>query len=299
MISFFSGAGLLLTAAIWGFAFVIVKDSLDYIGHTWMVAFRFTIAAIAMSLIFLPKFKEMNLKTLKCGAITGAMLFGGYLTQTIGCNYTTAGKNAFFTTIYVILIPLICWPLYKKRPKWHVWVAAVMSVTGLGILALGSEDKGINIGDIWTLACGFFYAIHIIWTNKYNNEGVSTILLSVLQFAFAGVFGWILAPFLDGAFPVSAFTAANASAVGGLTGTAAIIVSMLYLGLFSSALAFSLQNVGLKYVNPSLASLFLGFESVFGILFSTLFLHEAFTLKMLFGCALIFGAVLLAELKEE
>lgn len=287
LISVLSSAGLLVTAAVWGFAFVVVKDSLDYVGPTWMVAFRFTIAAIAMAVIFCRQFKFMNKKTFKAGIITGIMLFGGYLTQTIGCNYTTAGKNAFFTTIYVILIPLICWPLYKKRPAWHVWVAAAMSVTGLGILALSAGDKGLNIGDILTIICGLFYALHIIWTGKYNDEGCNVIMLSFLQFATAAVLGYIFAPLLDGQFPVNAFTTGNK-----------VIISMLYLGLLSSALAFTLQNVGLKYVNPALASLFLSFESVFGILFSTIFLHEAFSIRMFIGCALIFASVILAEEKQ-
>ena len=110
----------------------------------------------------------------------------------------------------------------------------------------------------------------------------------MLQFAFAAFFGWILAPFMDGAFPIVAIQ------------TPKVVLSMLYLGLFSSMICFSLQNIGLKYVQSSLASLFLSFESVFGVLFSTIFLHETLTLKMAVGCALIFSAIVIAEcLKKE
>ena len=110
----------------------------------------------------------------------------------------------------------------------------------------------------------------------------------MLQFAFAAFFGWILAPFMDGAFPIVAIQ------------TPKVILSMLYLGLFSSMICFSLQNIGLKYVQSSLASLFLSFESVFGVLFSTMFLHETLTLKMAAGCMLIFSAIVIAEcLKKE
>ncbi len=286
--SFIASLGLLLTAAIWGFAFVVVKDSLDYIGSVYMVAIRFTIAALGIGVLFCKRLKKLDKKHWIMGAVTGFFLFFAYVVQTIGCFYTTAGKNAFLTTIYVILIPLISWPLYKKRPGWYVWVAAIMSVTGIGLLALGNSDVGgINIGDILTLVCGLFYALHILWTEKCNKEGCDTMLITFLQFLFAAIFGWISAPFIDGPLPVQALQSSR------------VIVSMLYLGLFSSMLCFSLQNVGLKYVQSSLASLFLSFESVFGVLFSTLFLHEQLTWRMGIGCVLIFLAVVLAETRFE
>lgn len=285
----FASLGLLLTAAVWGFAFVVVKDSLDYVGSVYMVAIRFSIAAIGLAIIFCKRLKKIDKKHLLMGGVTGLFLFLAYLVQTIGCSYTTAGKNAFLTTIYVILIPLIGWPLYKKRPHWHVFVAAGLSLTGIGLLALGGDDiSGINIGDILTLLCGLFFALHILWTEKCNKEGCDTIIITMLQFAFAAFFGWILAPFMDGAFPIVAIQ------------TPKVVLSMLYLGLFSSMICFSLQNIGLKYVQSSLASLFLSFESVFGVLFSTIFLHETLTLKMAVGCGLIFSAIVIAEcLKKE
>lgn len=285
----FASLGLLLTAAVWGFAFVVVKDSLDYVGSVYMVAIRFSIAAIGLAIIFCKRLKKIDKKHLLMGGVTGLFLFLAYLVQTIGCSYTTAGKNAFLTTIYVILIPLISWPLYKKRPHWHVFVAAGLSLTGIGLLALGGDDiSGINIGDILTLLCGLFFALHILWTEKCNKEGCDTIIITMLQFAFAAFFGWILAPFMNGAFPIVAIQ------------TPKVVLSMLYLGLFSSMICFSLQNIGLKYVQSSLASLFLSFESVFGVLFSTIFLHETLTLKMAAGCMLIFSAIVIAEcLKKE
>jgi len=286
--SFLASCGLILTAAIWGFAFVVVKDSLDYIGAVWMVAFRYTLAALVMSLIFIKKWKLFNKKYLFHGLLSGLFLFGGYVTQTIGCDFTTAGKNAFLTTVYVILIPLISWALFKKRPGWYVFVAAIMSVTGIGLLALGKGDvSGLNKGDVLTLICGLFYALHIIWTSKYNEAGDDPLFLTCLQFVVCAVSGWILAPFYDGAFPLAGLQSGK------------VIVSMLYLGLFSTMLCFSLQNIGLKYVQSSLASLFLSFESVFGVLFSTLFLHERLTARMAIGCVLIFFAVVLAETRFE
>lgn len=285
-ISLLASAGLLLTAAIWGFAFVVVKDTLDYVGAVYMVAIRYTLAAIVMSFIFIKKWKLLNKRHFVHGLISGLMLFIAYNTQTIGCDFTTAGKNAFLTTIYVILIPLLSWAIYKMRPGWYVFVAAVMSLTGIGLLALGTGDTiGLNLGDILTLICGLFYALHIILTAKYNNDGDDTLLLTLLQFWVVAVLSWFTAPFYDGKLNFSVFSSSR------------VVLSIIYLGLFSTMLCFTLQNVGLKYVNSSLASLFLSFESVFGILFSTLFLHEKLTLRMIIGCILIFFAVILAETK--
>lgn len=287
-ISFFSSFGLLLCAAIWGFAFVVVKDSLEFIGAFYMVAVRYTLAAIVMALIIAKRWKKINKNYLLHGVISGFFLGMGYITQTIGCDFTTAGKNAFLTTIYVILIPFIAWLLYKKRPEWYVFVAAVMSVTGIGLLALGTGDTtGLNKGDIFTLICGVFYALHIVWTEKYNKQGDDTLLLTNIQFFVAAALSWILAPIYDGKQDMSVLLNSR------------VLVSMLYLGLFSTMLCFTLQNMGLKYVKSSLASLFLSFESVFGVLFSCIILHEVLTLRMFFGCVLIFLAIVLAETKFQ
>ena len=280
-----SSTGLVLAAAIWGFAFVIVKDSLSSIGAVWMVAFRFSIAAVLLAIIYIKKLIKADVLYWKSGIAAGLLLFTAYLTQTIGCDYTTAGKNAFLTTIYVILIPLFNWPLYKKRPAFYVFIAAVMSVTGIGMLALNGQEGSLavmNRGDILTLVCGIFYALHIIFM-AHCSQKQDPILLTVIQFIFAAAFGWLCAPFYDGEFPLKALKNIQT------------VLSMVYLGVFSTLVCFVLQNVCLKYVNSALASLFLSLESVFGVIFSTILLHESLSPRMFIGCVLIFSAILLAE----
>lgn len=283
-LSIIFGAGLVLTAALWGFAFVVVKDSLDFVGPTWMVAIRFSIAAVCFGLIFIKRFKNVNRDVFIHGCFLGVLLFLGYLTQTIGCKFTTAGKNAFLTTFYVILVPLIGWPVFKKRPGWYVWAAAVVALAGIGLLALDGEKAWyiMNRGDALTLICGIFFALHII-AGSFFVKKEDVILLTFFQFAASGILGFMLAPFLDGNFDAS------------LVKNSSVVVSMLYLGIFSSMVCFVLQNVGLKYVPSALASLFLSLESVFGVLSSCIFLGERLSLKMLVGCSLIFSAIVLAE----
>ncbi|MBO7122635.1 MAG: DMT family transporter [Treponema sp.] len=280
--------GLVLTAAIWGFAFVIVKDSLDYIGPIWMMAFRFTIAAAALALAFCKKLKSLGRRLVGRGAFTGFFLFAAYAVQTIGCKYTTAGKNAFLTTLYVILIPFFAWPVFHKKPRAVALLAALMSLCGIGMLALKKEDGflSMNVGDALTLACGVFFALHIVFTSWCNRDD-DPILITILQFFFAALFSWILAPLYDGAIPVAQFSNAR------------VVCSVLYLGIFSTLVAFVLQNVCLKYMESSLASLFLSLESVFGVLFGAMFLRERLSPIMIFGCVLIFAAITISNLSDQ
>ena len=284
LIGILASGGLILTAAIWGFAFVVVKDSVDTIPPVYMVSIRYTIAAVLLGFVLIPQFKKLNRYYWIHGAVTGLMLALGYITQTIGCKYTTAGKNAFLTTIYVILIPLISWPLNKKRPHFVVFLSAVMALVGIGLLALRNEGGvlGFNVGDILTLICGLFYALHIIFTAKFSQDK-NPVILTWIQFIVAAVFSWSVSPLIDGSFSVA------------LLKSSRVIFSMLYLGIFSSLVAFLLQNISLKYMESSLASLFLSLESVFGVVFSTIFLRERMTLVMIFGCVLIFAAITIAD----
>lgn len=284
LIGILASGGLILTAAIWGFAFVVVKDSVDTIPPVYMVSIRYTIAAVLLGFVLISQFKKLNRYYWIHGAVTGLMLALGYITQTIGCKYTTAGKNAFLTTIYVILIPLISWPLNKKRPHFVVFLSAVMALVGIGLLALRNEGGvlGFNVGDILTLICGLFYALHIIFTAKFSQDK-NPVILTWIQFIVAAVFSWAVSPLIDGSFSVA------------LLKSSRVIFSMLYLGIFSSLVAFLLQNICLKYMESSLASLFLSLESVFGVVFSTIFLRERMTLVMIIGCVLIFAAITIAD----
>lgn len=274
--------GLLTAAAIWGFAFVVVKNSLDVVPPTYMLAFRFSIAAILLALICYRKLQNLKKGTIRNGAVLGFWLFFSYLVQTIGCQYTTAGKNAFLTSAYVVIVPFLGWLLFRKRPDGFCMAAAFLAVIGMGMLSL-QGDLSVNIGDVLTLICAVGFAFHMIYIDRYAKSG-DPVVLTILQLAFAALFSWILAPFLDGGFPAGAFEAD-------------IIGAMLYLGIFSTMLGFLLQNVGQKYTPPNTASLLLSMESVFGVLFSALLLGERMTGRMLAGCVLLFIAVLLAETK--
>lgn len=278
---FLAISGFTVTAMIWGFAFVVVKNSLDAIGPTYLLAFRFTIASLVLAIIFHKRLKNLNKPVLLEGAVLGGCLFIAYLLQTVGLQYTTAGKNAFLTTIYVVLVPFLHWMLNRKRPKGRCIGAAFLAVIGIGLLSL-KGDLTMNLGDVMTLFCGISFAFHMVYIDKYT-EKHDPVTLTVLQLSVVAVLSWIAAPLLDGRFPEAAFQVD-------------VIVSMLYLGILSTMVAFLLQNVCQKYTSPSTASLVLSLESVFGVVFSVIFLKEYFTGRMVAGCILIFAGILLAEL---
>lgn len=285
LVTFLASAGLLFITVIWGFAFVVVKSSLDLIPPVWMLAFRFSVAGIALSLIFIKKLIHMTKAELVHGLLIGVTLFLAYLFQTIGCNYTTAGKNAFLTTVYVILVPFINWGLVKTKPDGYTIVAAVFSLVGIGLLSLRG-DLTMNIGDVLTLVCGLCYALQIIAIARYS-QGDDPITLCIVQVLFTAACSWATAPLFDGAFPAAGVQ--NPEIIGG----------MLYLGLGSTALAFILQNVCQKYTPPSTAALLMSFESVFGALSGVLFLAEVMDGRSLLGCVLMFLAVVISETKLE
>lgn len=284
-VTFLSAAGLILVTIIWGFAFAVVKNSLDYVPPVYMMAFRFSIASIVMGLIFIKKLVHMTRNELLHGLGIGVFLFLAYLFQTIGCKYTTAGKNAFLTTIYVILVPFINWILVKKRPDMFCIVAAVLSVTGIGLLSL-QGDLTVNKGDALTLVCGICYALQIIYIARWSQND-DPVVLAVIQVMVTAVLSWITAPVIDGSMNWQ------------MLGNRSVILSMLYLGLMSTMVAFFLQTVCQKYLNPSLAALLMSFESVFGALSGVLVLGEVIPPRGVVGCVLMFLAVVISETKLD
>lgn len=276
--------GLVVTAIIWGSAFVVMKTSVDVISPTYLLALRFTIAFFALTAVFLKRVRTVNKSDLVCGLVLGFFLFISYFLQTYGLIYTTASKNAFITTLYVILVPFLHWFFNKKKPKKNNIEAALIAVIGLGFLSLNG-DLSINAGDFLTFLCGISFACHIVFIDRYTKTH-DPIVLTVLQMGVAAGLSWVVAPVLEGGLNVSSI---NHS----------MLVSLLYLGIFSTMICFLLQNVGQKHLSPNTSSIILSFEAVFGLLFSVLLLGEPVTLKLLIGCSLMFLSVILSEYKKR
>lgn len=286
-IKYLATLGLLLASIIWGGAYVAVMSSVNLISPLYVMAIRFTIALIGLSLVFHKRLRKMTKRDFIAGLILGILMFLSYIFQTYGLKYTTASKNAFLTTSYVVMVPFLHWIISKKRPDSYGIFAAFLAIVGIGLLSL-QGDMTINLGDLLTLICGVFFALHLIYIDLFTAKS-DPIILTILQIGISGVLSWICAPIVDGGFPVISDSQAISE----------LIISLLYLGLASTMIGFLLQNVGQKYTEPSTAALILSMESVFGVLFSVLLLGEILSVRMAYGCILIFVAIIISETKLE
>jgi drug/metabolite transporter (DMT)-like permease len=269
---------LLTTAIIWGSAFVVMKNTLDAVSPNYILAFRFSAAALILGALLFKRVRAFKLKDVLCGALMGIFMYLGYYVQSVGLIYTTAGKNAFITAVYVIIVPFLYWITRKRRPSGYNVAAAIVCLVGIGLLSLGG-DLSVNIGDALTLLCGIFYAIHIVLTSMFT-ETRDALALTVVQFAVSGLIAFVMA-FATESFP----TNLNAGSIG----------SLAYLCIVATLLALTMQNIGLKYAEPSHASLLMGTESFFGAMFGVLLLGESFTVRTGFGAVLIMAAVVISE----
>lgn len=275
--------GLFGVAMIWGFAFVVVKESLDHVPPTYMIAFRYTIAFLGMLIICIPRFIKINRRTLLHGIIPGVFLFVAYVVQTIGCKYTTAGKNAFLTALYIIMVPFLNWIFRKERPKIKIFIAAVLALVGIGLISL-NNDFSIGFGDLMTILCALFFSLQIIALDIFVKND-DPVIICMIEMAVCAVLGWGIAPLTDGAFPTQAI------------GMPSIWAGMLFLGILSTMVCQLLQSVCQKYTKPEKASLIMSMESLFGALGSIIFLGEVFTAKVLCGCILMVIAIVLAQMR--
>ena len=275
---------LTLTALIWGTGFVVMKNTLSSVPPAAIIAIRYTIAAALTAVLFRRHLKGVARADVARGALVGLLLALAYIVQTIGLAYTTAGKNAFLTTVYVLLVPFASWLIFRQKLSRRNFLAAGLMLAGIGCLSLDGESGGLNIGDLLTLLCGVFYAAHIMAVERCQRK-TNTYALIVLQFAFAAAFAAVYHLLFERGLPMSL----HMDTVG----------SLLYLSVFSTTVAMSLQNIGQSMAPASHASILLSLESVFGALASCIFLGEAVTPRMLLGFAVIFAALVVNSQREK
>ncbi len=271
---------LLSVAIIWGFGFIAVKIGLNSgMSPFYLLFLRFTVASLVLLPFQLKKLKKISVQTWKRGSLLGFFLFLGFGLQTIGLSYTTTSKNAFLTAVNVIIVPFLAAALTKKRVDRYSVIAAFMCLMGIGFLTL-NDSLAINIGDILTLLCAVVFAAHIVTTSLIaKHEAADTLVF--IQMLVAAVLSYIAVIIFKEELIVNFRSG----------------LAILYLGIFSTMLAFFLQTVGQKYAHATKAAILLSTESLFGALLAVLVFKDAFAPQMLFGCLLIFGAIILSETK--
>lgn len=290
---------MLFTAAlIWGTAFVAQSVGMEHMGPFSFNGIRSFIgcAALLPCIAFLDRFhyrelktqepeKEMSQgsgKTLAAGGICcGLCLFAASSLQQIGIQYTTVGKAGFITAFYIVLVPVLGIFL-KKRVGWKVWLAVVLAMAGLYLLCI-KEGFSVQRGDIYVFLCALVFSGHILLVDFFSPK-VNGVKMSCIQFLVAGM---LSVPFM------LAFEAVTWNAV------LQSIRPLLYAGVLSSGVAYTLQILGQTNMNPAVASLILSLESSISVLSGWIILGEQLSRREIVGCVLMFVAILLAQLPEK
>ena len=275
----------LITAMIWGSSFVTQSLSAGHLGCFSFNALRSIPAALALLLLLLvvrrirPREKytaEEKRALLRGGLICGFFLTLGVNLQQFGIETTTAGKAGFITALYVVLVP-IAGLAFGRKPRWWVWLSVAMSAAGLWLLCMTGAE-GLSLGDSLVLLCALAFTGHILCADHFSPL-VDGVKLSCIQFFTCGVLSFI--PML-----------LEHPNLGAILSAA---VPILYAGVLSSGVAYTLQIVAQKDTDPTVASLILCLESVFAVLAGALVLHQIPTGRELAGCVLMFVAIVLAQ----
>ena len=274
---------LLLTAFIWGFAFVFQSTGMDHVGPITFVFGRFVIAAVAILpiwyLIEKPKkvfvYQAIDKKAIQLGVIMAI----GMLLQQAGLVYTTVARAGFLTGVYIIFVPVIGL-LMGSKTEWPTWLGVMFALFGLYFLAQ-IEAAQFLVGDGLILISSVVWALHVIYTGKVANQ-ISVFRLMFLQFAIAAVISGVA---------MVIFEAWDWASVKAAT------VSLLFVGVLSSGVGFSLQVIGMRTAPASHTALILSFEAVFAAIGGWWLLNEYLTAKELIGCGLILAGGLVSQLK--
>lgn len=287
---------MLLAAFFWGTTFVAQSAGMDYIGpftYNCCRSFVGSIILIPIAIIYERISKGVSSRvegapsvhsnTSTKNLIIGGIACGIVLTiasglQQIGIIYTSVGKTGFLTALYIVLVPIFGLFL-KKKCHLNVWISVAIAVVGLYLLCI-REDFSILGTDFYVLGCAVMYAIHILVVDRYAPH-VNGVWLSSIQFFVCGILSGIL---------MFLFEAPD------MNNIIACAVPILYAGIFSSGVAFTLQILGQKYLSASLAALIMSFEAVISVLSGWIILQEALSVREIWGCVFMFVAVIIAQI---
>ena len=280
---------LLLAAAIWGFAFVAQRIGMDYIGPFAFNGIRFALGAL--SLLPLAVFnRRQPLSTARTpfksraaflygGVLAGTVLFAGASLQQVGLIYTTAGKAGFITGLYVVIVPILGL-LAKQRTDAGTWLGALLAVWGLYLLSIKSASFSISAGDLLEIIGAVFWAVHVIVIG-WLSPRTDTVRLAITQFAVCSLLSLATAFFIE------------TVSLGAIRQAA---IPILYGGLLSVGVAYTLQVVVQRRAHPSHAAIILSLEAAFAALGGWVVLDETLTLRAGAGCALMMTGMLLSQL---
>lgn len=271
---------------VWGFAFVAQRSGSEHLGAFAFNGIRFMLGALSLIPVILiferEKFdKKKMLDTVRYGVIVGAILFTASAFQQFGIEITqSAGKAGFITGLYTVLVPIVTFILYRRRNRFNVWLGAIIAVVGLFLLSV-ADDFSIGLGDLVLLCGAFFYTFHIITIDRFV-EKVSPLKFSMVQFLTCAILNLVLGLIFDSY---------------NLESVKAALIPLLYGGIGSVGIAYTLQVVAQKDVPPTPAAIIMSTEAMFSAIGGAIILSETMTPRGYVGCGLIFCGIILAQLE--
>jgi drug/metabolite transporter (DMT)-like permease len=272
---------LIITALVWGSSFIIVKDSLELLHPMQIIASRFTLAFFITFLAYHRTVFQNWRSSLLPGIILGIILILGFTTQTIGLKYTSPSTSALLTGLNVIFVALFDSILSKKKLPTRSLLGIITATIGLTFITWTGRPT-LGLGDLLTIACAVFFALHIIATGQaikfYDPKA-----LVVIQFAFVAIFSWLLIP----------------SSLPPINYDLKIGCSLIYLGIFSTGLAFFCQTLAQRLASPVHTAIILSTEPAFATLFSVSLGYEPLTFKLVVGGLLIITSMILSSIGES
>ncbi|MCK9422895.1 MAG: DMT family transporter [Bacteroidales bacterium] len=281
---------LLLAAVIWGFAFVAQRVGMDYVGPFTYTAVRFTLGSLVLLPILL--FRKSNAygnrnpassekkKIILLQLILGLILFGGISFQQYGLQYTTAGNAGFITGFYVVLVPVVGIFLGHKN-HFTIWIGVILAFAGLYFLSV-TREFSVNPGDYFVFICALFWTVHVLLVG-YVAPRTDPLRTAVIQFAICALLSWIVAAGLE---PIVMRAIVDAA------------WPILYGGVMSVGIAYTLQIIAQQKAHPAHASIILSLEAVFAVIGGWLLLQEQVTNRIIIGCLLMLAGMMVVQLKR-
>ena len=288
---------LLITSIIWGLAFVFQRSGMDHIEPITFNATRMSAGALFVVVVcilrdFITKKatnKESieNKKSITQNTVIGGVGCGLFLTaasivQQIGLVYTTAGKAGFITAMYMLFVPVANLIFFKKKGNAKVWIAVIIGILGMYLLCV-KEKLVLEKGDAYVFLCALLFAGHILWCDKFAPKS-DAVKMSAIQFFVAGSISWVMA-FVTESPSIEKIVSAA--------------VPILYCGIVSGGIGYTLQIVGQQYIDPAAASIIMSLESVFAVFAGVLLLNETMALQEIIGCVIMFAAIILVQLPSK
>ncbi len=274
---------LLLTATIWGSAFVAQSVGMEHVGPFTFTFSRSIIGGIVLlpCILLLGKWKKGFATKVEWigGICCGIALCVASNSQQVGMQYTTVGKAGFITALYVVLVPIFG-IFMKKRVSLLIWGCVAVSVVGLYLLCMPAGAFVLAFGDLLVLLCAVLFSVHILVIDYFSPKG-DGVVISCIQFFTCGILSGIPMLFFENPTVGSMLDAKW---------------SILYAGVLSSGVAYTLQVVAQKNVNPTVASLIMCLESVVAVLAGWIILGQGMSSREIWGCVLMFAAIVVAQL---